>query len=61
MNRQIEIRQKLNEYITSNGVKAKYIAELLDICPSLISRFRNSKVEMRIHKLEVVEEFLSNF
>ena len=56
---QDEVRIKLNEYIEQNGIKAKYISELLDIPDYVLSRFRSGKIELNESSLNRLIEYLN--
>lgn len=54
-----EVRNRLNEYITNNGIKAKYIADMFSIDVTVFSRFRSGKRRLNMEQLEQLWEFLS--
>ncbi len=55
---QEEVRTKLNDYIETNGIKAKYISERVDIPDYILSRFRSGKIELNGSSLNRLIEYL---
>lgn len=56
--RQVETRNKLNEYIELKGVKAKFIADNCGMLPTLLSNFRKGRRDLWEETLVKLENFL---
>ena len=61
MDNQQEIRDQLNDLITTKGLKANFIAKKLEIDPSLLCRFRHNKRDLWDETLETVAQYLKNY
>ena len=57
--RQEEIRMRLNQYFSDEGVTAKHVAKILQIHESVLSRFRKDKTDLYPETLDAIEHFLS--
>lgn len=57
--REEQIRARLNNYITNNGITAKFIANQLDIHESTLSRFRKNRIELYSEQLDAIELYLN--
>jgi len=58
--RQEQIRERLNKYIASEGVTAKFIAKKLNIHEPILSRFRRNMIDVYPEQLDIIEEFLNS-
>jgi hypothetical protein len=58
VDRQKDLAVKLKKYIKSNGLKQVFVAEQVNLCPSLLSRFLNQKKELWTESLDRIEQWL---
>ncbi|WP_088185852.1 hypothetical protein [Desulfosporosinus sp. FKA] len=56
--KQSRIKDELNYFISTRGVKAKFIADECNIDPSLLCRFRQGKKSLWDETLQSIENFL---
>lgn len=54
------IRQKLNEFIADEGIRANFIAQKVNIHVSVFSRFRKNKLDLYPEQLDAIEIFLNS-
>lgn len=54
------IRERLNQYISKNGIKAKYIAKQINVPDYMICRFRSNKINLNESSIESLDEYLHN-
>jgi len=60
MKNQDEIRDKLNEYIKNNGIKAKYISQKINAHDYEICRFRSGKMNLNEDSIKLLEKYLKD-
>jgi hypothetical protein len=59
MGNQDLIRNRVNEYIKSTGVTAKWVADHCNIPVDIMSRFRSNKKDLYKESLETLERYLN--
>ena len=55
---QESIRNDLKNYLKENGIKNKFIAEKIDLSPSMISYFINGKKRLSANKLNLISNII---
>lgn len=55
---QDDLRKRLKNYIETEGVRQKHIANQIDISESLLSRFKNELVELDDYDSEHLSDYL---
>ena len=56
----LELRQRLIDFIEKEGVNQKHICSQIKINQALLSRFKNQKYELNLIEAESLDEYLKS-
>ena len=59
MDKNEELRKRLNGYIKESGVAAKHIAIRCNIPDYTLSKYRNNKIDLFEKSLQAIEDYLN--
>lgn len=57
---QESLRNRLCDFLASEGITQKFIAKKVDIKPPILSKFKNGLVELDIFGVEALDNFLTS-
>ena len=51
------LQEKVRDYLTHYGIKKKYLASLVGIYPSQLSRWLSGEYELNSDQINIIEDF----
>ena len=57
----MDLQLKVKEYLTHYGIKKKYLASLVGIYPSQLSRWLAGEYELNSDQINIIEDFCNHY